>query len=139
MEGVSRCGWVLPFFTTTICDSSASRSGWFTIGKRYHFIFRGPLVEVTPVCETADTHRPPHVLGIFATAPLSYILLSMLHHPEVILHTIMCLAIRTCLWVGDAGSACALSVGHCIPFTMFILRLVFLITCSLQFQHYSLL
>jgi hypothetical protein len=31
-----------------------------------------------------------------------YILLSMLHHPEVTLHTIMCLAIRTYLWVGDA-------------------------------------
>jgi hypothetical protein len=31
--------------------------------------------------------------------------LSMLHHPEVTLHTIMCLAIGTCLWVGDAGSA----------------------------------
>ena len=43
-----------------------------------------------------------------------YILLSMLHHPEVTLHAIMCLAIRTCLWVGDAGSACALGVGHCI-------------------------
>jgi len=55
-----------------------------------------------------------------------YILLSMLHHPEVTLHTIMCLAIRTCLWVGYAGSACALGVRHCIPFTVFILRLVFL-------------
>ena len=62
-----------------------------------------------------------------------YILLSMLHHPEVILHTIMCLAIRTCLWVGDAGSACALGFGHCIPFTMFILRLVFLSTCIFTF------
>ena len=46
------------------------------------------------------------------------ILLSVLHHPEVTLHTIMCLAIRTCLWVGDAGSACALGAGQCIPFTL---------------------
>ena len=67
-----------------------------------------------------------------------YILLTMLHHPEVKLHPIMCLAIRTCIWVGDAGSACALGAGHCIPFTMFILRLVFLSTCSLQLHHYSL-
>ena len=67
-----------------------------------------------------------------------YILLSMLHHPEVTLHTVMCLAIGTCLWVGDAGSACALGVGHCIPFTVFILRLVFLSTCSLHLHHYSL-
>jgi hypothetical protein len=59
-----------------------------------------------------------------------YILLSMLHHPEVTLHTIMCLAIRTCLWAGDAGSACAVGVRHCIPFTVFILRLVFLSPCS---------
>ena len=67
-----------------------------------------------------------------------YILLSMLHHPEVTLHTIMCLAIRTWLWVGDAGSACAVGVRHCIPFTMLILRLVFLSTCSLHLHHYSL-
>jgi hypothetical protein len=62
-----------------------------------------------------------------------YVLLSMLHHPEVTLHTIMCLAIRTWLWVGDAGSACAVGVRHCIPFTMFILRLVFLSPCSYTF------
>jgi hypothetical protein len=49
-----------------------------------------------------------------------YILLSMLHHTEVILHTIMCLAIRTCLWVGDAESACAIGFGHCIPFTVYL-------------------
>ena len=67
-----------------------------------------------------------------------YILLCMLHHPEVILHTIMCLAIRTCIWVGDAGSACALGAGHCIPFTKFILRLVFLSTPNLHLHHYSL-
>ena len=67
-----------------------------------------------------------------------YIIISMLHHPEVILHTIMCLAIRYCLWVGDAGSACAVGVRHCIPFTVFILWLVFLSTCSLHLHHYSL-
>jgi len=67
-----------------------------------------------------------------------YILLSMPHHPEVILHSIMCLAIRTCLWVVDAGYVCALGVRHCIPFTVFILRLVFLSTCSLHLHHYSL-
>ena len=66
------------------------------------------------------------------------VLLSMPHHPEVILHTTMCLAIRSCLWVGNAGSACAVGVRHCIPFTMFILRLVFLSTCSLHLHHYSL-
>ena len=62
----------------------------------------------------------------------------MLHHPEVILHTIMRLAIRSFLWVGDAVSACALGVGHCVPFTVYNLRLVFLSTCSLHLHHYSL-
>jgi len=66
------------------------------------------------------------------------ILLSMLHHPEVILHTIMCLAIRSCLWVGGAGSACAVGGRHGIPITTFILQLVFLWTCSLHLHHYSL-
>jgi len=31
------------------------------------------LVEVTPIRETADTHRPPHVLGTFATARIVHV------------------------------------------------------------------
>ena len=57
-----------------ICERSVSRPGWFTIGKRSHSIFLESLVEVTPVCETADTHRLPHVLGTFATARLVHVI-----------------------------------------------------------------
>ena len=67
-----------------------------------------------------------------------FLLLIMLHHPKMKLHTLMCLPIRTCLLVGDVGSACALGVGHFIPFTMFILQLVFFCTCILHLHHYSL-
>jgi len=32
------------------------------------------LVEVTPVCQTADAHRPPHMLGRVATAILVHVI-----------------------------------------------------------------
>ena len=47
----------------------------FTFGKRWNCIFRWQLVEVTPICETADTPRPPHVLRNFATTRLVRVVL----------------------------------------------------------------
>jgi len=62
------------FHHDSICERSVSRPGRFTIGKRSHSLFLEPLVEVTLVCETADTHRPPHVLGTFASARLVHVI-----------------------------------------------------------------
>jgi len=36
-------------------------------------MWRGPLVEVTPVCETADAHKPPHMLGRVVTSILVHV------------------------------------------------------------------
>jgi hypothetical protein len=49
------------------CEKSASRLRRFTPGKGFQWIWRGPLVEVTSFCETADAHNLPHVLGWVAT------------------------------------------------------------------------
>ena len=68
--------WMCPLFFChdNTCDWSVSRPSRFTIGKRSHSIFLESLVEVTLVCETADTHRLPHVLGTFATARLAHMI-----------------------------------------------------------------
>ena len=72
---MSGSGCVLSFFChDNTWDRSVSRPSRFTIGKRSHSIFLESLVEVTPVCETADTHRPPHVLGMFANDRLVHMI-----------------------------------------------------------------
>jgi len=63
----------ISLFYHDICERSASRPSHFTIGKRSHRIFRRTLVEVTLVCETADAHKPPHVLGRVATTILVHV------------------------------------------------------------------
>jgi hypothetical protein len=51
------------FHNGSRCENSVSRSGRFTVSKGFQWMSRGPLVEVTPVCETMDAHKQPHVLG----------------------------------------------------------------------------
>ena len=72
---MSGSGCVLSFFChDNTWDRSVSCPSRFTIGKRSHSIFFESLVEVIPVCETADTHRLPHVLRMFATARLAHMI-----------------------------------------------------------------
>ena len=97
------------FYHDSICERSASRPGRFTIGKRSRCIFRGYLVEVTPVCETADRYTcweglPPQDLFTWSVpefhfAPLHLHFLLWQHSLDVSIATLGILWLScTCSW-----------------------------------------
>jgi len=97
------------FHHDSICERSVSRPGRLTIGESSHCIFRGPLVEVTLVCETADAHTcweglPPQYLFTwsvqeFQFAQLQLHFLLWQHSLDVSIATLGVLWLScTCSW-----------------------------------------
>jgi hypothetical protein len=109
----------------------------FTSGKGSLWMWRWPLVEVSPVCDTADAHKPPHVLGRVATTTVVHVDVLEFHFAPLQLQFMLwqhsadvCRATLVVLWL-----SCHYSWSYALTWTL-CCRLLMCV-CEVQFSSWQ--